>query len=529
MRHIVLSGLMATGKSTLGPRIAAKLDLPFVDTDDAIVRAAGKSIPDLWKSEGEPGFRAIEARVIGELLSAESPSVLSFGGGVVTARALRAHALDRAWVVTLDADPASLVARIADPSSRPHLAGQDILARLTNLREQRAEAYAESHERIATDRMTVEEAVRAVVDVSRRDPILVPLGKRSYTVDVVVDEPGRLTRAIARLAPTRIVAVTDAVVGLARGASLDAALAPLEIASARVTLASGEVHKRLPSVEAIWDAAIAAGADSASVMLAFGGGVIGDVTGFAASTLFRGIRFVQSPTTLLAMVDAAVGGKTGIDLPSGKNLVGAFHQPSAVVCDLAHLSTLSVRERTAGLAEIVKIGLLSDPWLIERLEQDAARVAGGDPEALLPIVRRAVAAKARFVAADEYDTGIRALLNLGHTVGHALEAHGGFERFLHGEAVAIGTMVELTAAVHLGVTPPEVLARSGSLFSRLGLSTQVTRADLASAWRHTATDKKRAGAALRWPVVMQMGEGRVHRLPLEALREAIFEGPLFAP
>lgn len=524
MRHVVLSGLMGTGKSTLGPRVAEKLGLPFVDTDDEIVRAAGKSIVDLWKSGGEAGFRAIEARVIGDLLGAEAPRVLSFGGGAVTTREVRALALRRAWVVTLDAEPEALVARLADPSSRPHLAGQDVRARIVELRDQRAEAYAECHERVATDRLDLEGAVAAVVELCRREPIVVPLGKRTYAVDVVLDEPGRLTRAVARLAPTRVVTVTDAVIERARGASLDAALAPLQSLSSRVTLASGEIHKRLASIEAIWNAAITAGADTASVLVAFGGGVVGDLTGFAASTLFRGIRFVQSPTTLLSMVDASVGGKTGIDLASGKNLVGTFHQPSAVICDLAHLATLSARERTAGLAEMVKIGLLDDPWLIDRLEEDAAKVSSGNPEALLPLVRRAIEAKARFVAADERDTDVRALLNLGHTVGHALEAHGGFERFLHGEAVAIGTMVELAAAVHVGITPIDVLERTGALLSRLGLPTRATEADLSAAWRHTATDKKRVGAMVRWPVVTRVGAAHVHRVALESLREAVFAG-----
>jgi shikimate kinase/3-dehydroquinate synthase len=514
---------MATGKSTLGPRVAERLDLPFIDVDEAIARASGKTIPELWKSVGEAGFRALEERVIGELLNTDAPSVLSFGGGAVTTRAVRELALGRAWVVTLDAAPESLIARIEDPSSRPQLAGHDLRARLADLRDQRGEAYSECHELIATDRVGIDDAVAAIVELSRRDPILVPLGKRSYIIEVAIDEPRRLTRAIARLAPTRVVAVTDAVIARARGASLDAALAPLDAPTSRVTLAAGEIHKRLPSVEAIWDAAIAFGADSGSALVAFGGGVVGDMTGFAASTLFRGIRFVQSPTTLLAMVDAAIGGKTGIDLPSGKNLVGTFHQPSSVVCDLAHLATLSDRERKAGLAEIVKIGLLADPWIIDQLERDAAKIAIGDPETLLPIARRAIAAKARFVSSDERDTGLRALLNLGHTVGHALEAYGGFERFLHGEAVAIGTMVELAAAVRSGLTPADVRDRAGTLLSRLGLPIHVSRAELEGAWRHTSTDKKRAGATIRWPVVTRLGEARVHRLPLESLREAVFD------
>src|SRR5262249_8046081 len=162
-----------------------------------------------------------------------------------------------------------------------------------------------------------------------------------------------------------------------------------------------------------------------------------DLAGFAAATLLRGVRFVQAPTTLLAMVDASVGGKTGFDHPAGKNLVGAFHQPSGVVADLAHLATLPARERTSGLAEVAKIALTSDAALFERLERDAADVARGDRAALAPVVRAAVEAKVRIVRDDEREAGLRAVLNMGHTVGHALEAHGGYARWLHGEAVAL--------------------------------------------------------------------------------------------
>src|SRR5258705_7822801 len=173
----------------------------------------------------------------------------------------------------------------------------------------------------------------------------------------------------------------------------------------------------------IGDAALGAGIDRDAVVIAFGGGVVGDLAGFAASALLRGVRAVLVPTTLLAMVDASVGGKTGFDHPTGKNLIGAFAQPSAVVADLAHLSTLPARERTAGLSEIVKIALAVDAPLLDDVERDAARLAKGDVEALAPIVRRAIAAKIRVVRDDERELGIRALLNLGHTVGHAVESH----------------------------------------------------------------------------------------------------------
>src|SRR5581483_9972346 len=192
------------------------------------------------------------------------------------------------------------------------------------------------------------------------------------------------------------------------------------------------------------------GVDRDALVVAFGGGVVGDLAGFAAACLLRGVRFVQAPTTLLAMVDSSVGGKTGFDHPAGKNLIGAFHQPSAVVADLAHLRTLPARERTAGLAEVVKIAVATDGALLDRVERDAAALGRGEAGALLPVVREAIAAKIRIVRDDEREAGARALLNLGHTVGHALEAHGGYAALLHGEAVALGLIAEMSAAAALG-------------------------------------------------------------------------------
>jgi shikimate kinase / 3-dehydroquinate synthase len=521
MRHLVLSGFMATGKTTLGPRVAGQLGWPFVDTDDAIEVAAGKSVAAIWQGGGEGAFRAIEARVVEELLGRSSPHVIALGGGVVAQRELRRLAQERACLVTLEASPETIDTRIGDASSRPSLAGHETRSRIAQLLEARAEAYAECHATVATDRLTPDEAALAVLAGYRRDSVLVPLGKRSYTVDVVRDAPERLTTAIERLSPTRVIVVTDAVVERARGAALEAALGPIKAPVHRVALPAGEVHKTLASVEVIWSAALGAGADRKSVVLAYGGGVVCDLAGFAASTLFRGVVWVASPTTLLGMVDAAVGGKTGFDFASGKNLVGSFHQPSGVVCDVGHLATLPTRERTAGLAEVVKIALVADAELLARLETVAPLLARGDVDALLPVVRRAVELKARLVASDERDTGARALLNVGHTAGHALEAHGGFTRRLHGEAVAIGMAIELAAAERLGLTGSSVREAAERVLRALGLPTKPAPSEIAEAWGHATMDKKRAGTEIDWPIVSHAGEGRVVRITMDRLRQAI--------
>lgn len=527
MRSVVLSGFMAAGKTTVGRLLAARLGLPFIDTDDLVAADAGRPVPEIWRAEGEAAFRARERRVIAPLLEDGVARVLAFGGGSVTSRSLRHLALDRALLVTLATDPATVAARAAATiAERPNLAvGEDPRARAEELMATRAAAYAECHVRVATDALDPDAVVDAIVPWLDRDLVAVPLGERSYVVEMARAAPERVSDAIAAAAPSSIVVVTDTHVARARGFALDHALEALALPWERVTLPPGELHKNATTVGAIWDAALGAGIDRDALIVAFGGGVVGDLAGFAAATLLRGVRLLQVPTTLLAMVDSSVGGKTGFDHPAGKNLLGAFHQPCAVVADLAHLDTLPARERVSGIAEIVKIALAADLTLLEHLEE-AAEKLGAQPfaenEALARAVRGAVEAKARIVRDDEKESGARALLNLGHTVGHALEAHGGYARWLHGEAIALGTLVELEATAALGLTPAPLVARARRLLDRVGLPTKVARSEVVAAWPFVAADKKRRGTRIRLPVVLDAGRAEVQPVDATKLRDATF-------
>jgi shikimate kinase/3-dehydroquinate synthase len=329
---------------------------------------------------------------------------------------------------------------------------------------------------------------------------------------------------VRRCAASSLVVVTDANVKAARGAAIAGAIARVGLPVREVVLEPGERNKTLAAVSAVWDAALDARVDRNALVVAAGGGVVGDLAGFAAACLLRGVRFVQAPTTLLSMVDSSVGGKTGFDHATGKNLIGAFHQPSAVVADLAHLSTLSARERAAGLAEVVKIALATDEKLLLQIEAHAPALARGDVEALRPIVRAAIDAKIRIVRDDERESGPRALLNLGHTVGHALEGHGGFDRWLHGEAVALGTVIEMRATAAMGFTPPDLVERSAALLAALGLPSRVAPEEVRAAWPFVGSDKKRGGSTLALPVVTRAGEAHVKRVPLTELRDAVLAG-----
>lgn len=515
MRSVVLSGFMATGKSTVGRLVASELALPFVDTDAVIAGEAGRTVGEVFASEGEARFRDREAEVVGRLLTDGTPRVIAFGGGTVTIPSVRHRALEEATVVTLTANAETIGARATSITERPNLGARSPVDRARDLLALRREAYGECHATIPTDGIEPSEVARRIVEIARREWLAVPLGTRSYAVEITAAAPARLSDAIARLAPSSILVVTDANVRAACAEWLEAALAPHANVPAHVVeIPPGEAHKNIQTVTRIWDEALARGVDRHTVVLAFGGGVVGDLAGFVASTLLRGVRCVQIPTTLLSMVDSSVGGKTGFDHAQGKNLIGAFFQPSHVVIDLHHLSTLPRREMAAGHAEIVKIALACDAELLGMLEH------GGSIE---EIVRGAVLAKIRVVRDDEREAGIRSLLNLGHTIGHALESFGGFSRWLHGEAVAIGTVLEIAACEQLGLTPPGTAKRAEKLLARVGLETRVTREELLSAWPHVHADKKRSGSTIAQAVVTGDGQARVERIAIDTLRDAALE------
>lgn len=505
MRSIVLSGFAGTGKSTIGRALAATLGVPFLDTDGAVEARAGKTVAAIWRDEGEDAFRTIEREIVLAALAGPT-SVIACGGGALVSRAIRFEALDAASVVTLTASVDAITARTRK-EERPLLRAADPAARIRELLAARADAYAEHHASLDTTELSIEDAVRALAPLQGDTSTVVPLGKRSHLHRAVDGSPEVLAGAIASLSPSATLVVTDANVARHRAGAL-AALGRF------VALVPGEENKTLEATARIWDAALDAGLDRDAVIVAFGGGIVGDVAGFVAATALRGMRWVQAPTTLLAMVDASIGGKTGFDHASGKNRIGAFHQPSGIVADLAHLTTLPDREVRAGMAEVVKIAVARDSELFEMLE-------AGSPDRM-EIVRRSAVAKIRIVREDENDRGgLRAVLNLGHTVGHALEAAGNYRTHLHGEAVAIGLIEELDATTRLGSTPPDVMTRVKALLEKLGLPTKADDALRTRALDRLAADKKRIRNAIELPMVTGVGTSRVERVPLPTFRSAL--------
>jgi shikimate kinase/3-dehydroquinate synthase len=497
---------MATGKSTVGRLLAGRVGRPFIDLDARLEARLGSKIPDFFAQRGEAAFRAEERaeleRVLAEA-SPETPPVVALGGGALLARDVRLHALDQAVVVTLSASPNEIARRAGSRSGRPLLDAPDPARRALELLAQRTPAYVEAHAVLSTDGRTPQAVAEAALGEWQRNAIAVAAGEQSYVVEVGRGLLGRLAELGA--GASSFLLVSDQNVEPLHGRAARDALAATSRTVAEVVLPAGEREKHIGSVERIWRAALGGGADRKSVFVGLGGGVITDMTGFGASTYLRGVDWLGVPTTLLAMVDASVGGKTGVDLEQAKNAVGAFWQPRGVLCDAALEATEPARGYTSALAEVVKTAIIGDPGLFTLLEEQAAAVRARDPELVAEMVRRSVRVKARVVGIDARESGLRAVLNLGHTVGHALESHAGFERLTHGEAVSLGLVAALRIGTELGQTPKALGDRVCALLAALGLPTDLSREPVREATELIALDKKRAGSRIRFVVARDLG------------------------
>jgi 3-dehydroquinate synthase len=353
----------------------------------------------------------------------------------------------------------------------------------------------------------------------------VSLGARSYSIDIERGALSHVGRVLKSLKAGSLVAVvTDSNVGPLYAAAVTSALAAAGFTSRVFTVAAGERSKSIAALKELWDGFVALDMDRDSTVVALGGGVVGDLAGFAAATYMRGIRCVQLPTTMLACVDSSVGGKTAIDLESGKNLVGAFHQPQAVLIDPSVLDTLPRRELRAGLSEVIKAAVSMDEPFFAWLETNIAKLLNLDPDAAAEAIRRCCELKARVVALDERESDQRAILNYGHTVGHALETVKRYEELLHGEAVAVGMVVASRVAEKLKVVASDVTTRQKTLLESAGLPTMIegpATSDILKTMRH---DKKTRGGELTMVLPVRIGQVKVVKdVDPEVIRQALEE------
>jgi len=533
---------MGAGKTTIGRLLARKLNRRFIDSDHEIEARTGATIPWIFEIEGEACFRKREADVIRDL-TAQEGLVLATGGGAVLNPESRAYLAERGTVIYLRAAIGSILQRTAHDKSRPLLQTADPRAKLEQLLEQRDPLYREIADLVIdTGRPNVQSMVQTILDQlaaqenarARRlartamneqaQPHLtlnVDLGERSYPIVIgpgLLDDGALLARhvqgqKVAIVTNTTVAPLyLERVAGHLRAAGRDVV---------EIVLPDGEEHKNWQSLNLVYDALLQHKCDRKTTLVALGGGVIGDLTGFAASSYMRGVPFVQIPTTLLAQVDSSVGGKTGINHPLGKNMIGAFYQPRAVLADTATLDTLPARELAAGLAEVIKHGAILDAAFFDWIEANVEQLIKRDPQALAHAIARSCEIKADVVRKDEREGGLRAVLNFGHTFGHAIENGLGYGEWLHGEAVGCGMVMAADLSARLGLIDPASVERVRALVRAAGLPASAPDLGEARWIELMAVDKKNEGGEIRFILLKPLGSPAITTAPLEHLRSTL--------
>ena len=436
---IVLTGFMGSGKTSVGRELGRRLGYPFIDTDTLIEEREGKPISLIFKEKGEDHFRKIERSVVRQV-SLKGDIVIATGGGVIKDRRNVDNLRSRGTIIWLKADPAIILKRVAtEGGKRPLLDVEEPLEEIRKLLAEREGLYLQSDISINTDYITTGETAQEIIEMLSLDTqdITVELKERSYKIMIGRRIIQKLGLRLKEFRPSRVAIVSNKTIFPLYGDDVLRSMSDSGIKPEVFLIPDGEEYKDPLWASHLYGELLKARFDRDSMLVAFGGGVVGDITGFVASTYMRGIKYVQVPTTLLAQVDSSVGGKTGVNHPLGKNMIGTFYQPSLVFIDIAALKTLPLREFSAGMAEIIKYGVIADRELFGSLGSDKKEIlSGGD--SLIYVIRRSCEIKADIVAKDELEGGPRAILNFGHTIGHAIETVTGYKRLLHGEAVAIG-------------------------------------------------------------------------------------------
>lgn len=553
---VFLIGFSGTGKSSVGRRLAVALGWEFLDIDSIIARRAGKSVAAIFADEGEAFFRRLESE---ELAAAcTHPRVIvATGGGAAANVENRLQMAQAGWVICLEAKPETIIARLDGGNEqspgrerRPLLEADDRLSSIVALKRSRQPFYSLADWTIHTDRLSVEQIVgevkRAVELLEGRGSgpgnvdyggasgdqrvRTVPVSTFSASYEVVIG--GGVLARFPKLMSSkfahdeRVFVVSDSNVAPIYGPVLTGAFEADGWQVESFTVPAGEESKSLVVAGGIYDWLIGKSAERLSPVVALGGGVVGDLGGFVASTYLRGVPVVQVPTSLLSMVDSSVGGKTGVNHPLAKNSIGTFYQPALVVADTLALQTLPRRELISGWAECVKTAIVATDGgaLFEFLEREAGSLMALEAGPVSELVERCVRVKAGVVGADEREAGRRIVLNYGHTIGHALEAAGGYRRFLHGEAVAIGMHAAALIACRLGMIEAGMVERQKRLLLALGLPVSFSGLNEQEIWSAMTHDKKSRSGKVRWVLPVGISEVQVTAdVPSEVVRGVLSE------
>ena len=509
---------MGAGKTTIGRLLAKHLGKTFYDTDHEIEKRTGVKIPIIFELEGEAGFRKREAAVIEELTQLDN-IVMATGGGAVITEDNRNLLQAGGTVIYLRANVNELWHRMRNDKHRPLLQNVDIRAKLEQLYAERNPLYMQTatlifdtgHQPVTNILCQIEESLTQLHNKSFKiKPMMqtlnVALGDRTYPIHI---GSGLITQAdliLPHLKRKNVAIVTNTTVAPLYLNKLAQPLRDAGVSVIEIILPDGEAYKNSETLNLIYDALLKNRCERSTTLIALGGGVIGDLTGYAAATYLRGVPFIQIPTTLLSQVDSSVGGKTGINHPLGKNMIGAFYQPKLVLADIDTLQTLPKRELSAGIAEVIKYGLIRDAEFFDWLELNMSKLMGLDEAVTSYAIYRSCQNKAEVVAADEHEMGERALLNLGHTFGHAIENAMGYGVWLHGEAVAAGTMLAADLSQRMGWLNEVEVKRIHALLSASSLPLKAPHLGVERYLDLMQSDKKVEYGKIR--LVLQQGIGK---------------------
>ena len=536
---------MGAGKTTVGRALAKKLNKRFIDSDHEIEARTGASIPLIFEIEGEASFRQRETEAIRDL-TAQQGIVLATGGGAILRPENRAYLKTRGTVIYLRASVNSILQRTSHDKNRPLLQTADPRKKIEELAREREPYYCDVADLIIeTGHPNVHSLVQTILtqlrdltgepsdtqppiqydsaelsmNAQQSEPITlqVDLGERSYPIMIgqsLLSNAGLIGPYVTG---ERAAIVTNTTVGPLYLDQLTKTLCDAGKQVVSIVLPDGEEEKNWANLMRIFDVLLSEKCDRKTTLVALGGGVIGDMTGFAAASYMRGVPFIQVPTTLLAQVDSSVGGKTGINHPLGKNMIGAFYQPQAVVADTTTLNTLPARELAAGLAEVIKHGAIIDAVFFDWIEANIAKLVAKDAQALAYAIQRSCEIKADVVRQDEREGGLRAILNFGHTFGHAIEAGLGYGEWLHGEAVGCGMVMAADLSCRLGFIGETAKQRIVALVQAAGLPTVAPDLGIERWLELMQVDKKNEGGQIKFILLKPLGTPLITTVPHDVL------------
>lgn len=506
---LVLIGFMGSGKSTVGRELASRLGLDFFDTDELVQRKARLKISEIFKTKGESFFRQLEKEII-QNLSNRNNCVIAAGGGAVLNKTNVFNLKKGGVVVYLKVSLEILKERLAEVSDRPLLGSlnsraktiEKIFASRRNLYEKSADFIFDCGDR------TPEEIAKEIINKMAYHPKTLKTNfSRGETEVIIGNEVFARFSLWWKWEGKKVALITHPFLARRFFNVIESGLKSFKCQVEVITIPSGEKSKSLKTVEKIYNLLFQKEFLRSDFILALGGGVVGDVAGFVAATYMRGVNLIQIPTTLLSQVDSSIGGKTGVNVPYGKNLIGSFYQPRLTLIDLSFLKTLSKKEISNGLAEIIKMAFLFSPSLVEILEDRVEEVLKLNPEIWQKVVSEVVSYKLKVVKEDEIETkGLRSFLNYGHTVGHALEKLASYQDISHGEAVAMGMMLEAQVSVRKGFSSKNILKRQRNLLKRAGLPVDIPDKYRQELVKAMLLDKKRESEEIKMVGVEEIGK-----------------------